>query len=241
MEKSRLNREIWAVVIGLTALLIALSLLSYDGRDRSLNTPSGTLDTHNWGGFVGAFLSDILLQGLGLPSFLLPIFLCIGAAQLFRANYRGFSLTKTTGYTTLLVSVAVLLSIFIDSENARETGGIVGGFLKESVLVPLFGRISATLIAFVTFLLSLMLVTQNSLLDFLNQAKKNFAELSKSVVPAVKKRVRALKEKREHQERAAGLYSTAHSAKRRGQGGSGQENVEKTVSAPGAIQTAGDW
>ncbi len=197
MEKSRLNREIWAVVIGLTALLIALSLLSYDGRDRSLNTPSGTLDTHNWGGFVGAFLSDILLQGLGLPSFLLPIFLCIGAAQLFRANYRGFSLTKTTGYTTLLVSVAVLLSIFIDSENARETGGIVGGFLKESVLVPLFGRISATLIAFVTFLLSLMLVTQNSLLDFLNQAKKNFAELSKSVVPAVKKRVQALKEKRE--------------------------------------------
>ena len=197
MEKSRLNREIWAVVIGLTALLIALSLLSYDGRDRSLNTPSGTLDTHNWGGFVGAFLSDILLQGLGLPSFLLPIFLCIGAAQLFRANYKGFSLTKTTGYTTLLVSVAVLLSIFIDSENARETGGIVGGFLKESVLVPLFGRISATLIAFVTFLLSLMLVTQNSLLDFLNQAKKNFAELSKSVVPAVKKRVQALKEKRE--------------------------------------------
>jgi len=197
MEKSRLNREIWGVVIGLTALLIALSLLSYDGRDRSLNTPSGALDTHNWGGFVGAFLSDILLQGLGLPSFLLPIFLCIGAAQLFRANYRGFSLTKTTGYTTLLVSVAVLLSIFIDSENARETGGIVGGFLKESVLVPLFGRISATLIAFVTFLLSLMLVTQNSLLDFLNQAKKNFAELSKSVVPAVKKRVQALKEKRE--------------------------------------------
>jgi len=197
MEKSRLNREIWGVVIGLTALLIALSLLSYDGRDRSLNTPSGTLDTHNWGGFVGAFLSDILLQGLGLPSFLLPIFLCIGAAQLFRANYRGFSLTKTTGYTTLLVSGAVLLSIFIDSENARETGGIVGGFLKESVLVPLFGRISATLIAFVTFLLSLMLVTQNSLLDFLNQAKKNFADLSKSVVPAVKKRVQALKEKRE--------------------------------------------
>jgi len=42
-----------------------------------------------------------------------------------------------------------------------------------------------------------MLVTQNSLLDFLNQAKKNFAELSKSVVPAVEKRVQALKEKRE--------------------------------------------
>src|SRR5438552_15111985 len=112
MEKSRLNREIWGVVIGLTALLIALSLLSYDGRDRSLNTPSGTLDTHNWGGFVGAFLSDILLQGLGLPSFLLPIFLCIGAAQLFRRNYSGFSLSKPTGDTTFLVSGVGLMSVF---------------------------------------------------------------------------------------------------------------------------------
>ena len=56
-EKGRLNREIWGVIIGLSALLIALSLISYNPSDRSFNTPSGALNTHNWGGFVGAFLA----------------------------------------------------------------------------------------------------------------------------------------------------------------------------------------
>jgi DNA segregation ATPase FtsK/SpoIIIE, S-DNA-T family len=197
MEKGRLNREIWGVVLGLAALLIAISLLSYDVRDRSFNTPSGAIDTYNWGGFVGAFLADILLQGFGLSSFLLPVFLCIAAGQLFRANYKGISLTKPIAYTTLLISVMVILSLFIDSERAREAGGIVGGFLKESILVPLFGRISATLIVFVTFLLSLMFVTQSSLLDLLSRSKKQVGELKKTLVPAVKKRVQEFKEKRE--------------------------------------------
>ena len=37
MEKGRLNREVWGVVISLTALLIIISLLSYSPNDRSLN------------------------------------------------------------------------------------------------------------------------------------------------------------------------------------------------------------
>jgi len=77
MEKSRLNREICGVLICLTALLITLSLLTYNPGDRSLNTPSGAIDTNNWGGFVGAYLADLLLQGLGLSSYLVPILLCI--------------------------------------------------------------------------------------------------------------------------------------------------------------------
>src|SRR5919108_3496119 len=197
MEKERLNREIWGVVIGLAALLIAISLISYDVRYRSFNTPSGVIDTYNWGGFIGAFLADALLQGFGLSSFLLPVFLCVAAAQLFRANYKGISLTKPIAYSALLISVMVILSLFIDSENAREAGGIVGGFFKESVLVPLFGRISATLIAFVTLLLSLMLITQNSLLDLFSQAKKQVGEIKKSILPAVKNRVQAFKERQE--------------------------------------------
>jgi S-DNA-T family DNA segregation ATPase FtsK/SpoIIIE len=197
MENRRLNREIWGVVTCLIALLIAISLFSYDGRDRSFNTPSGSIETHNWGGFVGAFLADLLLQGLGLSSFLLPIFLCIGAARLFRTDDRVISFTKASSYATLLVSITVILSIFVDSENARETGGIVGGFLKETVLFPLFGRISATLIACVTFLLSFMLVTQNSLLDLVAQGKQKFAAAKKSLIPAVTKHFQELREKQE--------------------------------------------
>jgi S-DNA-T family DNA segregation ATPase FtsK/SpoIIIE len=195
MEKGRLNREIWAVVICLAALLITLSLLTYDPRDRSLNTPSGAIDTKNWGGFLGAYLADLLLQGLGVSAYLLPIFLCFLAFQMFRAKYSGIAYGKAIGSALLLLSTAVILSLVIESENAREAGGILGGFLKESALVPLFGRISAVLISLFALLLSLMLVTQNSLLDIVNGFKKQLVELRKSWVPAVLSRLRELKEK----------------------------------------------
>ncbi len=197
IEKGRLNREIWGVLIGLTALLIAISLISFNVSDRSYNTPSGAVSTHNWGGFVGAFLADLLLQGLGLSSYLLPVFLCFAAAQLFRATYKGVILTRAAGYLILLISVGVILSVVIDSESARDSGGIVGGFLKESVLVPLFGRLSAILIALFTLLLSIMLLTQNTLLDLIGHTKKNFFEFKKSLVPALNDRIKAFKEQQE--------------------------------------------
>ena len=195
IEKGRLNREIWAVVIALTGLLIAISLVSYSVNDRSFNTPSGAVDTHNWGGFLGAFLADLLLQGLGLTAYLVPVFLGIGAVQMFRANYKGISLARASAYTVFLVSTGVLLSVLIDSESARDAGGIVGGFLKESILIPLFGRLSAVLIACFMLLLSIMLLTQHSLLDLIGHSRKNFAELRKSVVPAINDRMKELKEK----------------------------------------------
>ena len=196
-EKSRLQREICGGVIGLTALLIALSLISYSVNDRSLNSPSGAVDTYNWGGFVGAVLADLLLQGLGLSSYLLPIFLCVAAIQMFRAGNGGVPINKTVACIVLLLSVGVILSVVIDSESARDAGGIIGGFIKESILVPLFGPLSAVLIACFTLLLSVMLLTQNSMLDIVGYTKKNLGELRKSVVPVLNTRLKELKEKKD--------------------------------------------
>jgi DNA segregation ATPase FtsK/SpoIIIE, S-DNA-T family len=196
-EKGRLNREIWGVVVALAALLIFISLISYNADDRSLNTPSGALNTHNWGGFVGAFLADLLLQGLGLAAYLLPIFLGMAAVQLFRSSPPGLPLGKTAAYVVLIVSVGVILSVIVNSESARDGGGIVGGFLKESVLVPLFGPLSATLIAGFTLLLSIMLLTQHSLLDIIGHTKKGFGEFKKSLLPAVQHRLRELSERKD--------------------------------------------
>ena len=196
-EKSRLHREIWGVVIGLAALLIALSLISHNVSDRSLNNPSGALDAHNWGGFVGAFLADLLMQGLGLSSYLLPVFLGLAAAQMFRPSSRGLAFDKAVACAILLLSAGVVLSIIIDSENARDGGGVIGGFLEESVLVPLFGRLSAVLIACFTMLLSVMLLTQNSLLDIAGYTRKSLGELRKALVPAITNRLKAFKDKKE--------------------------------------------
>jgi len=194
-EKGRLHREIWGVVICLTALLIALSLISYSAADRSLNTPSGALDAHNWGGFIGAFLADLLLQSLGITAYLVPVLLCVAAIRMFRANYQGIQVTKTVAYAILLLSLGVILSVVIDTESARDAGGIIGGFLNESVLVPLFGRLSAVLIACFTMLLSVMVLTQHSLFDLIGHTKKSFVDFRKSFVPAINNRLKEFKDK----------------------------------------------
>jgi len=197
MEKSRLNREIWGIIISVAALLIIISLFSYSPNDRSLNTPSGNLQTHNWGGFVGAYLADFLLQGLGLASYLLPIFLALAAYELFRANSQEIRLTTATGYGVLLVSSAILLSLVIDSESARDAGGVLGGFLKEGLLIPLFGPISATLIILSTLLLSLMLLSQNSLVEILYRTGRGLGRLKKSLVSLASARLKEMKANKE--------------------------------------------
>ena len=197
MERSRLNREFFGVLVSVTALLMIISLLSYAPRDPSLNTSSRPIETQNRVGIVGAYLADILLQSFGLASYLLPIFLCIVAFQMFRSNYRKIPLSKFAGYGIFLISIAVILDLFVDSDIARESGGIIGGFLKETVLIPLFGRISTILIAAAGLLASVMLLSEHSLFDIAKRAKKSADGLRKMVAPPLASLFKEVKEKRE--------------------------------------------
>jgi S-DNA-T family DNA segregation ATPase FtsK/SpoIIIE len=65
------------------------------------------------------------------------------------------------------------------------------------LLVPLFGRIGAALITLAALLLSLMLLTQNSLLDILTRSRKRIGEIRKTVGPVLSKRIAAFKQNQE--------------------------------------------
>ena len=58
----------------LGALLVAAALFSYDPRDPSLDTAVNS-GAHNFLGYDGAVLADILRQSLGLAAFVIPIVL----------------------------------------------------------------------------------------------------------------------------------------------------------------------
>src|SRR5918996_4888955 len=197
MEKNRLNRELMGVIVSVTALVVIVSLFSYTPRDPSFNTSARYIDVQNRVGIIGSYLADTLLQGLGFAAYLLPVLLCIVAFQLFGSGLRGVPLGQVVGYGMLVISMAVILDLFIDSDTARDGGGIIGGFLKESVLIPLFGQISATLISFTTVLVSIMLITQSSLIYIMNQTTRRLGELNKSLIPAVNAWFKELREKNE--------------------------------------------
>ena len=76
--RSRPVNILLGLVLLLAALLLLLALATYRVADPSLNTATaavGPRAVNNWIGPVGAYLSDILLQVLGVTAFLLPLWL----------------------------------------------------------------------------------------------------------------------------------------------------------------------
>ena len=166
MEKgSRLTREIWAVLVLVTGLLLLMSLLSYDPTDWSFSAPSGSARTHNWAGVVGAHLADVFLQSFGLLAYVSPFFLFIIAYQLFRDQEAGLGLASCIGYALLLWSATILTSLLVpEADLDRQSGGIVGG-LSRYLLAHLFGLVGSYLISLSMLTLGVMLAAKISLED----------------------------------------------------------------------------
>jgi S-DNA-T family DNA segregation ATPase FtsK/SpoIIIE len=66
------------VLLLLVSLLVLLSLATWHASDPSLNTstdPTLPHAVHNWVGLFGAWMSDLMLQALGLTAFFIPLWL----------------------------------------------------------------------------------------------------------------------------------------------------------------------
>jgi DNA segregation ATPase FtsK/SpoIIIE, S-DNA-T family len=73
--RSRPLNVFLGVMLVLVSLLLFLALATYHASDPSLNTATDSATARNWVGLFGAYLSDVLLQTLGLTAFLLPVWL----------------------------------------------------------------------------------------------------------------------------------------------------------------------
>jgi len=76
--RSRALNVFLGLVLALVSVLLFLALVTYHPADPSLNTATDMSlphAVHNWIGLFGAWLSDLLLQWLGISAFLLPLWL----------------------------------------------------------------------------------------------------------------------------------------------------------------------
>jgi S-DNA-T family DNA segregation ATPase FtsK/SpoIIIE len=200
-KKLKLNREILAVTILVAALLIALSLLSYSPP--SVHPSSKNLWFNNWIGPVGAFFANILLQALGLASYLLPIFLFTLGFGLFRESYESFRRSKIIGGLLLVWSAATLLSLARTVDAGAEAGGTVG-YLTAQFLVARFSRLGTYVIVLPTLLVAVAIVSQKSLLYLFERGHTVIGKLNKrtaSVLDRVKKSWRERKERGENKKK----------------------------------------
>ncbi len=161
----RLN-EVIALVFLFAGICLTLALVSYHSQDPSFNTaaPAGVRPL-NLLGRVGAHISDLALQVLGLGAFTLPI-LAVGLAwQWLRSRPVEAPLVKVIGSLVLLSFTSTGLAMIPDLRafnGVIAAGGLVGVLLADSLIDALnpTGAVLATLTA---LLLSLYLVSTFSM------------------------------------------------------------------------------
>jgi DNA segregation ATPase FtsK/SpoIIIE, S-DNA-T family len=73
--RSRPVNMFLGMVLILVSLLLLLAIATFHASDPSLNTATDSAVARNWVGLFGAYLSDVLMQSLGLTAFLLPLWL----------------------------------------------------------------------------------------------------------------------------------------------------------------------
>ncbi|ABB30610.1 cell division FtsK/SpoIIIE [Geobacter metallireducens RCH3] len=143
-KKEKLKKEIQGMALGALGLFILIALVSFNAGDPSSNTYNSETGVHNFGGRLGAELSDLLIQIVGLASYAVPTGLLYLSYKLLRFKELRWKNYKAFAFITLLISLSSLFGFFkpdtVFLGQKVLTGGAVGTktatFLKTYFGIP---------------------------------------------------------------------------------------------------------
>jgi S-DNA-T family DNA segregation ATPase FtsK/SpoIIIE len=156
-------REIWAVVLVGLALLLLLSLLSYDPFDVSNAAATGRRSVTNFIGPVGAWIGFVTFSTWGLGAYILMMVLAVWGVTLLQG--REFPWRGRVGAGLLLLTASAVLLHLAQLETARKhlnlpsVGGFVGMFIGD-FFQRFLGTVGTAIIFVVVYLVSLILLIQ---------------------------------------------------------------------------------
>ena len=161
--RSRRLNEILGLGLLTIAVLLLLALVSYNPLDPSWNTTGGNAlrPVHNWAGRVGAIVSDLLLQGLGIAALVFPIALARLAVCWMRSRPQGSPAAKTIGLLLWIASAPAalaLLPIHLLWRGALPIEGVEGRLLADAA-IPLLNYPGACVLLALAVVLSVYLST----------------------------------------------------------------------------------
>ncbi len=177
-EHRRVN-EFVGLLLVTVAVLIALSLVSFDSADPSFNISSNAQFQNapeNLIGIVGSHVSDFLFQAFGLASFLLPVLLGIYAFH-WLASWSVKNVgPRFVGMALLLLTASAALSISpLPRIDQQIPAGGGGGELLADWLSATFNPLGAVIVLISAFLISVLLATTFSLAHTAGAIKPRFA------------------------------------------------------------------
>ena len=157
-QSKRLNEVMGFVFLGF-GLLVLFSLVSYRTYDPSWNTAAGNVAPQNLAGYVGSYLSDLLLQTFGLAALLIPLGVFLLGWKWIRSEAIEDPGVKLAGFLLLGGSLSAGLA---EGPSLHVLGlpasGVVGMLLADS-LVAALNRAGAVLLTLTAFIVSVYLVS----------------------------------------------------------------------------------
>jgi S-DNA-T family DNA segregation ATPase FtsK/SpoIIIE len=125
-----MRKEILGIVLLFILILTAVSLLSYDPSDPSVNSVQTSPEIHNLFGLAGAHVAGFLVAVFGLGAFWIPFALLLVAFHVFLGSPRIVVLIALMGGGLLMVATGGLLSMedthYVLFGKRFSSGGIVG-------------------------------------------------------------------------------------------------------------------
>ena len=160
-SNARLN-EACAVVFLFVGLFLLVSLASYQPIDSSLNTASFATKPANLTGQGGAYISDFLLQILGLGAYAIPALILLLGWKWIQSSEIRAPFVRTLGAVMILASTCSMLGF---ASQWRPIAGMIpagglAGLLMADALIASMNLTGALMLALTCWILGLYLVSK---------------------------------------------------------------------------------
>lgn len=177
----KFKQDIVAISFLTLGVFLALSLMSFDPQDPSLNSLGSALKSSNYCGIVGSFLSDFLYQLMGVSAWALVL----GAFRRSWNSFQGepFQLkdSRFIWGTLLVVFLSTLLGLYFPQEKLFEeqiyVGGILGLAASQS-LVKVFNPIGVQVLVWAGLVLLGVFYSEKSLQDWVKTLRRSLGGAS---------------------------------------------------------------
>ena len=208
MKFSR-KSEIKLIFLLAIALVIFISLITFDTDDIKLLTSSPSQVKHNVTGFVGAYLAWVMLFLMGLGSYLLPLLIVVwGVISLVEDKPKKISF-RIFGALFSVLAISSILSLTGVGESTYRfyRGGLIGLSFSDFLLKYL-GTAGTFIIITVLFLLSLLITTDFLIFPFIAWTFKIIKKIPTFIFSILSKIKFKRIEKRPAQVKKTGLPET---------------------------------
>ncbi|MCB0393130.1 MAG: DNA translocase FtsK 4TM domain-containing protein, partial [Bdellovibrionales bacterium] len=164
----RFKHDIFGVIWLSIGLFVGLSLFSYTPSDPSLNSLHFASQVHNYCGYFGSFLADLLFQTLGIAAWLI-VFIPLRVSYFyFRYESVSWNKNRVIIASAFFFTVSSLISLYFPQAGMFE-GNIKSGGLLGSVtvagLVSVFNTVGVSIILWSMMMVFLVFYTEKRLMD----------------------------------------------------------------------------